>query len=226
MILISEEVKAKFPGITIGVVAGECSRNALADESAFESESDQTQSHARQIQVLAEQPNIAAWRKMFRAFGEDPTKRKSSAEALAKRVLNGEALPRINTIVDCYNVVSLRNLIPIGGHDAQNIQGNVQLRFAHAGEKFTPLGGQEVQETNEGEVVYADDAKILCRKWNYRDCEEAKISEQTEKFVLVVDGAVGIASELVEKAAFDLSKTLESLQDNFRGRCRREPTPD
>jgi DNA/RNA-binding domain of Phe-tRNA-synthetase-like protein len=211
MISITPEVAAKFPGITLGVVEGECVENKIADESAFLKEKSKAEAQARQIPVLAENPNIAAWRKMYRAFGEDPTKRKPSAEALAKRVLGEEGLPRINGIVDCYNVVSLRNLLPVGGHDAEKIAGNEVLRFAKEGEKFTPLGAQEAQETNEGEVVYADEQKILCRKWNYRDCEEAKIADHTKKFVLVVDGAMGISGEKVENAAKDLAATLEKF---------------
>ncbi|MFH1056851.1 MAG: phenylalanine--tRNA ligase beta subunit-related protein, partial [Candidatus Micrarchaeota archaeon] len=117
MISISAEVAAKFLGITIGIAEGECSKNSITDEQAYLAETREAEKKARQIPVLAENPSIAAWRKMYRAFGEDPTKRKPSAEALAKRVSNGESLPRVNGIVDCYNLVSLRNLLPIGGHD-------------------------------------------------------------------------------------------------------------
>jgi len=60
-------------------------------------------------------------------------------------------------------------------------------------------------------VVYADAEKILCRKWNYRDCEEAKIAETTTKFVLVVDGAAGIPAEKVEGAANELKAALEKF---------------
>ena len=74
MIEISEAVKAKFPGITIGIVEGECARNAIVDEAAFLVETKLAEAKAREITALSEQPNIAAWRKMFRAFGEDPTK--------------------------------------------------------------------------------------------------------------------------------------------------------
>lgn len=211
MISISKDVAAKFPGVTIGIIEGECAKNSIADEKAFLEETAQAEAKTRLIPVLSENPNIAAWRKMFRAFGEDPTKRKSSAEALAKRVLNGESLPRINGIVDCYNLVSLRNLVPIGGHDSEKIEGQVTLRFAREGEKFTPLGAREIQETNGGEVVYADAKKILCRKWNYRDCEEAKISGETTRFTLIADGAMGLEREKVEKTAFDLAKTLERM---------------
>ncbi|MFH1056293.1 MAG: phenylalanine--tRNA ligase beta subunit-related protein, partial [Candidatus Micrarchaeota archaeon] len=102
--------------------------------------------------------------------------------------------------------------------DLEKVEGKVTLRFAKEGEKFTPLGALEVQETNEGEVVYADEQKILCRKWNYRDCEEAKIAEYTKKFVLVVDGAMDISGEQVENATNDLALTLEKFVDGCKAR--------
>lgn len=145
---------------------------------------------------------------MYRAFGEDPTKRKPSAEALAKRIRTGEPLPRLNAVVDCYNAVSLKHTLPVGGQDADCLAGEIVLRFAREGEPFIALGG-EAQETNEGEVVYADSEKILCRKWNYRDCESAKISERTRNFILVVDGAEGISIHEVEAAAKELCETLK-----------------
>ena len=211
MLKISKEIAARFPGVTIGIVQGECAKNAFADENAYLQQARAAEEETRKIANLAEQPNVAAWRKMYRAFSEDPTKRKPSAEALAKRVLNGEQLPRVNALVDCYNLVSLRNLIPVGGQDREKIVGQMVLRFAREGESFTPLGAKEIQQANEGEVVYADAEKILCRKWNYRDCEEAKIAETTAKFVLVVDGAAGIPAEKVEGAANELKAALEKF---------------
>ena len=205
---VSPGVKMRFPTARVGFIQGECAANAFSDEERLAEYADNAIAQTRLISSLPEHPNIAAWRKMYRAFGEDPTKRKPSAEALAKRIQKGEPLPRLNAIVDCYNAVSLMHLLPVGGQDADKISGGVVLRFAQEGEPFVALGG-ELQATNAGEVIYADAKNVLCRKWNYRDCEPAKISEETRRFVLVVDGAEGIPRDAVDAAARDLCMLLE-----------------
>ena len=45
-----------------------------------------------------------------------------SAEALLARVLKGGELPRINALVDTYNAVSVRHLIPVGGEDLDRLE--------------------------------------------------------------------------------------------------------
>ncbi len=220
---VAPEVKQRFPAAHVAFIQGMCHSNALVDEAAFQAALSEAVAKTKTIPVLAEHPPLAAWRKMYRAFGEDPTKRKPSAEALVKRMRNGESFPRVNAIVDCYNLVSLKHLVPIGGQDAERVSGAVLLRFAKEGEPFVPLGAQETQTTNAGEVVYADAEKILCRKWNYRDCEQAKIAEHTRQFVLFVDGAEGIAKEDVEATAKDLCETLSRFLDDGQASYRMVP---
>ncbi|MDA1185968.1 MAG: hypothetical protein O2930_15165 [Acidobacteria bacterium] len=50
---------------------------------------------------------LAAVRTMYRRVGLDPTKRRPSSEALLRRVSKGDALPRINSMVDVCNWCSL-----------------------------------------------------------------------------------------------------------------------
>ena len=47
----------------------------------------------------------------------------SSIESMARRVLRGDPFPKINPLVDLYNSVSLKYLVPMGGHDLDTLQG-------------------------------------------------------------------------------------------------------
>ena len=207
---VAQEVAQKFAGLHIAVVQGTCSANKLVNENPFLQEKKIVEEKSKTI-VLAEHPSVQAWRKTFRAFGADPTKTRSSAEALLRRMQKGEALPRINSIVDVYNLISLKHVLPIGGQDEEKVCGKVFLRIAGETEKFVPLGASEQGRVDVGEVVYADDEKILCSKWNYRDCEPAKISDATKKFVLFVDGAPGIEKQKVEGTAKELAEMLKKF---------------
>src|SRR5207237_3024125 len=79
-------------------------------------------------------------RDLYRRTGEDPTKLRPSSEALLRRVLRGEALYRINSLVDTCNLCSLEFLLPIGLYDADRIQGTVTVRLGAQGEGYDSLG--------------------------------------------------------------------------------------
>ncbi len=217
---IASDVSSRFPGTHIGVIEGDCAENAFVDEAFFEREVEKIVQSAVQVQPLSEHPNIASWRRVFKQFGADPTKTRSSAEALMRRLQKGDSFPRINAIVDVYNSMSVKHVIPVGGQDALKIVGSIVLRFATPKESFTPLGATQPQSVDVGEVVYADAQKVLCSKWNYRDCEPAKISVETKKFILFVDGAPGIPKEDVQTAANELSEALAQMVQGCTAHAR------
>jgi DNA/RNA-binding domain of Phe-tRNA-synthetase-like protein len=156
-------------------------------------------------------PFIASWREMYRSFGTKPGDYRPSAEALVRRALKTGGLPTINTAVDAYNVVSMRHLIPMGGFDLDRVAGDIRLRFSAGGEEFTPLGSDKTELTYVGEVVYADDERILTRRWNYRDCDETKITRGTRNAVLFADGPEGVPRSAVEEALLDLEGLLRDV---------------
>jgi lysyl-tRNA synthetase class 2 len=220
---IDAEVSSKYAGLNIGVVEGTCAKNEIADENAFLLLKAEAEKAARAIDPLSAHPNISAWRSAFKKFGADPTKTRSSGESLSRRIQKGGGIPRINAIVDIYNCISVLHTIPVGGQDAEKIEGGVSLRIARGGEKFTPLGAQSAAPVDAGEAIYSDSQKVLCSKWNYRDCEDAKISGETKKFVLFVDGAPGIGREKVQAAADGLVQKLCSLVKGCRASARIVP---
>ncbi len=211
---ISAEIAAKYPNTAVAAVFGTCAKNAFAApelEQEFKNEKNAIEQCTRTAfaeKPLAENPHIGAWRKMFRSFGEDPTKKRSSAEALARRIVKGEALPEISALVDVYNFASVKFLLPMGGYDLSKISGDIRIRFAKEGEPFSPIGSGEPESTNQGEAIYSDEARVLTRKWNYRDCADCQIDENTTRFVLFVEGAEEIPKNEVENAAAFLAQSL------------------
>ena len=81
---------------------------------------------------------------MYKRVGIDPTKRRPSSEALLRRVRKGDALPRINSMVDVCNWCSLECQLPYGLYDATHIEGNVVLRIGVAGESYPGVWKDEV----------------------------------------------------------------------------------
>ena len=66
-------------------------------------------------------PGAADARALYKALGLDPTKTRPSNEALLRRVLKGEALYRVNTLVDALNLCSLRDQLPFGLYDLDRV---------------------------------------------------------------------------------------------------------
>ena len=79
---------------------------------------------------------------MYRSFGTKPSDYRPSAEALVRRTLKTGKLPVINTAVDLYNIVSVKHIIPMGGFDADKVEGDIYLRVSEGMEIFTPRGVQ------------------------------------------------------------------------------------
>ena len=96
----------------------------------------------------------AAVRGMYRRTGLDPTKRRPSSEALLRRVRKGEALPRINSLVDICNWCSLEFQLPYGLYDLGRIEGDVILRLGGEGESYAGIRKDVVHVA--GRIAVAD----------------------------------------------------------------------
>ncbi len=94
-------------------------------------------------------------RDLYHRIGVDPTKLRPSSEALLRRVLRGDSLPRINSLVDLNNLCSLEFMLPIGLHDLDHVVGNVVLRRGTAGEGYDAIG--KGSYSVEGRLTAADD---------------------------------------------------------------------
>ena len=154
-------------------------------------------------------PHIGAWRSAFSAFGAKPSRYPSSAEALISRVLKGQALPRVNALVDLYNAISVRHVVPLGGEDADRLEGPLHLTVAAGGEPFDPPGdGAEVEEVLAGEIVWRDDRGVTCRRWNWRQGRRTRLTNGTTRAFFVFDRLNGLTVDELHRAADDLSSLL------------------
>jgi DNA/RNA-binding domain of Phe-tRNA-synthetase-like protein len=86
-----------------------------------------------------EVPGTAEARSLYKAVGLDPTKTRPSNEALLRRVLKGEALYRVNTLVDALNLASLRFQLPFGLYDLAHVEPPVVLRKGGPGEGYAGI---------------------------------------------------------------------------------------
>lgn len=159
-------------------------------------------------------PDVAKWREVYSKMGVKPSKYRSSLEALLRRTFKGDVW-NVSNVVDCYDCVSALTLLPMGAHDITKIKGTLTLRFGREGEKFYPLGaGESVIEVDPRNVVYADDEKICCWLWNYRDTREASVSENTKRAVFLIDSAFETEWKSIEQGLETLASELGKIGCN------------
>jgi lysyl-tRNA synthetase class 2 len=211
--VIDSRIFDKFPDLTLGVVIAQDVDNRGRPEKLWPLISAQQEEIRADIrsEALSQIPKIAAWRSAYSSFGAKPKKYKSSVESLYRMVLKGIDLKPINRIVDVYNYVSLKHMVPVGGDDLSRIEGDLTLRFAIGDEMFQPLNSTEFERVKEGEVIYADDVEVLCRRWNWRECDKTKMTENTEEAMLVVEGLPPVHKEEMERILEELRNLVEGI---------------
>jgi DNA/RNA-binding domain of Phe-tRNA-synthetase-like protein len=174
----------------------------------------QAEAALRADPVLAEvasHPRVAAWRDAFSAFGARPSKFQSSIEALVRRARRGDQLPAVNLLVGLYNAVSLRFLLPVGGDDLACVSGGLHLKAATGAERYRELGTGLSDPPPAGEIVYADDQKVLCRRWCWRQGDDSKITTASRAVVLNLHGLPPTPRADVEAAARELADLVPRL---------------
>jgi DNA/RNA-binding domain of Phe-tRNA-synthetase-like protein len=201
---VTPEIFATFPDTVLGVVIAHGIDNTGEPAGVLE---ELRQEEARVREAFAgvsipDHPHIAPWREAYRRFGAKPKDYPSSIENLVRRVSKGHTLPHINTLVDLYNTISLRYLVPVGGEDLDRIEGDVRL--AIAGEDEPPvrlLGEPEERAPRPGEVIYKDDLGAICRRWNWKEADRTKLTPDTRNAFLVIEGLPPVGREKVAEAA-------------------------
>lgn len=140
------------------------------------------------LESLTTHPRIAAWREAFRGLGYKPGDYRPSIEALLRRVLRGQALPAINALVDIGTVISLRHLLPIGGHATDVLTQDIALRPATGEELFIPFGFEQVEHPLPGEFIFVEGDVVLTRRWSWRQAEHTLVMPETRAVEFNVDG--------------------------------------
>jgi len=208
---VADDVFALFPGLVVGVVTARGVRNSSGDGSItamLREEEARLRSTIGSVSIT-EHPRVAPWREAYRAFGAKPKDNPSSIENLIRRVTRGGSLPSINTLVDLYNVISLRHLLPAGGEDLDQIRGEIILTRAGAAEAPVRLLGEaDERPPHPGEVIYRDEVGAICRRLNWKEADRTRLTPETRNAVLVIEGIPPISAAEVRSAVTDLAHLI------------------
>lgn len=211
--IISKQIFEKFPDFICGVVIAKNIDNKGTSEEISQLLREEESKIRKEIVLegLAQNPFFAPWRRAYSSFGSKPSQFRCSSEALIRRVLKGDNIRHINKLVDIYNLISLKYKTPVGGEDLDKVDGMIHLKLADGSESFVPLGSSETENPDEGEVVYADDKEVLCRRWNWRESDKTKLTEDTKNAFLVIDALQPLTEDVVRTAVNDFADLLKKF---------------
>ena len=148
-------------------------------------------------------------RAMYRRVGIDPTKTRPSSEALLRRVRKGNALPRINTLVDIVNWCSLESQLPFGLYDRAHVRGPVTLRLGRDGEEYAGIRKDVVHVA--GRLTLADDEGPFGNPTS--DSARTMVTPAATQALVVIFAPTGISAAVLDRA---IQQTSERVRQYAR----------
>ena len=210
-LVVTDTIFDDFPELVLGVVI-------LHDIDNSQNRAEITELLRRAEAALSgkfggmpviEHPSIATWREAYRKFGAKPKDYPSSVENLTRRVLNGATIGHINNLVSLYNTISLRHILPVGGEDLDKIVGDILLTRAGNDEPAVfLLGEKEARAPHAGEIIYKDEVGAICRRWNWKEADRTKLTQETKNAFLVIETLPPVTRAAVEIAIRELADSV------------------
>jgi DNA/RNA-binding domain of Phe-tRNA-synthetase-like protein len=199
---IDSELKTAFPDLTVLKlhISGVQIQKRDTELEKFKIAVTQQVRNDYDLHTVKDHPTFRAYRDFFWSIKIDPTKIRPAAEALIRRILAGKTLPRINTLVDSYNLASIKTRIALATFDADKLDGELLMRFAEEGEQFSGIGMERPLMLRGREIAVSDKEKLVAI-YPYRDADNTKVTEKTKNITVVVCGVPGIPKQELEKAS-------------------------
>jgi len=208
---IDPYVFEKNPNLCFGVVIGSNLNNTFTslEDDKYLTDAEQKLRTEISLDQLKTHPTYACYRNALISFQINPNKYQNSIEAMSKRILKGQSLPRINALVDCVNAIGLNNGISLGGHDLKDLHDNLEVRLTIAGDVFLPFGGEKEELVTPGELVFTSGHHIQTRYWLWRQSELGKLTLESKDIFFRLVGFED-RKENLKKAIQDLEQLIKN----------------
>lgn len=188
-VLISDYAKSLFTDYCAGVISSSV-QNSSYNADLWQEIDDIIKNNISNYSLsdIKSMPTINATRRAYKIAGKDPNRYRPSAESLMRRIVNGNELYKISTLVDLINLVSLKTGYSIGGFDNDKIVGIPTLGVGEKDEKFEGIGRGLLNI--EGLPVYRD--KIGGIGTPTSDEVRTSISDNTQNIFVIINGYSGV----------------------------------
>lgn len=201
------DIIENYPNIVGAIIIAKDMRHAIANEAL--TNMYQLEQEAVKARIgdtpLSEIPSLSAWRSAISAFGVSPTKYRSAAEALLRRLTKKGDIPSINVLVDIGNLISIRYGLPVAILDTRQIEGAITVHYAKGNEKFEELTTNEVVFPEAGEVIFSDEQDMcVARRWCWRQSASSAANTNTTDAIITIEAHHDNAYADIENAMNDI----------------------
>lgn len=199
-VAIEQKVFERIPGLKVGIVTArnmcipgddvarlvkEFLNTCWKDGSASCATYPNVQNH----------PHVQAWRQCYQSLGISVKKYVSSVESLLKRATKQPDPRSIHPIVDLYNAISIRYVVPFGAFDMDTLPSDQPLLLRHgkAKDQFNPLDAEpnsspeEFTKDQESEVLYAVGDNVVTRHINWRQSKLGLVQPDSKNVIFMCE---------------------------------------
>ena len=212
-IVVADEIFEKYPSFRRGIVIARNMENKTDDSELNEMLKMTLADRFDNPVDLENDSRITDWKEAHRSFGSNPNKFPPAHIALIKRIQKQKTeIPFINSVVAVMNIVSVSNILPVGGDDIIAPGSTFRLGISSGSESFIPLGMPDKEENPvSGEVIYfiEESGDVMCRRWNWRNGDKTKINEKTQNIIMNIDAIGADSEERALKARNMVAELLE-----------------
>ncbi len=201
------QIIENYPALAAGVIVAQGMTNAPTPDTLRNLYLDEQKAVKARIGAtpLSDLPTLSAWRRAISAFGVSPTKYRSAAESLLRRLTKKGDIPCINTLVDIGNLVSIRYGLPVAIFDTRQIAAPITVHYADGSEEFMDLGSDKIVHPAPGEVIFSDEARmVVARRWCWRQSATSAANASTADAVITIEAHHDDGSGDIENALADL----------------------
>ena len=211
-IAIHPELKKACPALALGVIRASVGNSRVNADLWKEIEGLTEETRGKLvIEGIAELPEVRVLRKTYRALGKDPSRFRGSQDSLLRRILKGQPLYQVNTVVDINNLISIESAHSLGTYDTDRVKGAIEFRAGRPGESYKGIGRDVI---GVGEIpVFVDEQGPFGSPTS--DSERTKVTEDTKTILMVIFSFSGPERlpALIERAAGLLMKYAGADED-------------
>ncbi len=211
--IIENKVFEILPEVCFGVVVARGLDNSGNNKEIWNFLEQVIEETRHKFQALKpkEHPDIQPYRDAFKKMNINPNKFPCSVEALTTRIVKGSSLPDINPAVNLVNAYSLKYTLPMGAHDLDATDVDIEVRFSRSDDIFIPFGQNDPELPDKDELVYAGGNTIKTRKWIWRQSDWGKVTAESKNIFFPIDGFTDYNFEAVMMARNELSADLQQF---------------
>lgn len=163
---------------------------------------------------ITDQPTIQGYCDLLQKVGRSVKKNPPTVPALIRNIQHRGSIPRINSVIDIYNVESLHSLLAIGGHDLDKIGDEIEFTVSQKDDIFLPILSKE-KHVAPTDYVYRDEKGILA--WlDVRDSDLYKFDDSTKNAIFIIQGnahtSIQMRLEALERIHQDLAAAMPNLE--------------